>query len=147
MKRAAAVLMFAAGMAVAAAPDPQAEARETVAAFAGGLSNDNPELALSYVDKTRFPGYEAFARNLRALLQQFEVTSSIAPVGSEGTEEKQVVQLDWYVEIRAKSGELELVRRRETVRCTVERVSAASKKWRITNLDPSRLLELPRLPR
>jgi len=143
--------MLAAGTAVAAAaaaaPDPQTEARETVAAFAGGLSNDNSELALSYVDKAKFPGYDAFARNLRALLQQFEVTSSIAPVGSDGDDAKQVVQLDWYVEIRAKSGELELVRRRETVRCTVERVSAASKKWRITNLDPSRLLELPRLPR
>jgi hypothetical protein len=117
-----------------------------VAGFAGGLSNNNPELALSYVDKKTFATFPAFARNLRALLEQNEVTSSISPLSNDGDDKKRVLELDWYVEIRSKSSELGIVRRRETVRCTVERATQ-SKKWLVTNIDPSRLLDLPLLPR
>lgn len=147
------MIRFAAALAVlltgtlAAADDPAYGAREAVAGFASGLSNDNPELALSYVSKSfGDPGYDAFARNLRALLEQNEVTSSITPVTNEGNELKRVLELDWYLEIRSKSGELALVRRRETVRCTVERASP-KRKWLVTGFDPVRLLDLPQLPR
>lgn len=144
MRTLAAALLFVYATALAA-DDPAAGAREAVAGFAGGISNDNPELALSYVSK-KLPSYGSFARNLRALLQQNEVTSSAGPVSNEGDDLKRVLELDWYLEIRSKSGELALVRRRETVRCTVERVSP-KKKWMVTEFEPARLLEVPPLPR
>ncbi len=141
----AAALLLVPHLFGAASSDPVGEARETVAGFAGGLSNDNPELALSYVSK-RMPGYGAFANNLRALLQQNEVTTSAKPLSNDGDDLKRVLELDWYIEIRSKSGELSLVRRRETVRCTVERASL-KKRWFVTGIDPVRLFELPPLPR
>jgi hypothetical protein len=140
------LLLLASAFVCAAAPagDPQAETREVLAAFAGALANDNVPDALTNVSKS-MPDYEVFARNLRALLQQNDVTSSISPVSNEGDDQKRVLQLDWYLEIRSKSGELGLVRRRENVRCTVER--SPKKKWMLTAIEPSRLFEPPQQQR
>jgi hypothetical protein len=141
------LVLLAASFTAAAPPppgDPLAETREVLAAFAGALANDNVQDALTNVSKS-LHDYDIFARNLRALLQQNDVTSSISPVSNEGDDQKRVLQLDWYLEIRSKSGELGLVRRRENVRCTVER--SPKKKWMLTAIEPSRLFEPPQQQR
>ncbi|MBS1833308.1 MAG: hypothetical protein JST65_11365 [Acidobacteria bacterium] len=123
-----------------AVDDPEASARETVASFAAGLAQDNAEQALAAVSKT-MPDYGAFADTVRALVRQNQVTSSVAPQSNTGDASKRELQLDWYVEIKSKNADLALIRRRETVRCTVERTG--KNKWQITSLEPRRLFAPP----
>lgn len=125
---------------VAAADDPETSARETVAAFAAGLAQDNPEQALAVVSK-KMPEYGAFADTVRALVRQNLVTSSVSPQSNTGDASKRELQLDWYVEIKSRNADFALVRRRETVRCTVERTG--KNKWQITAMGPLELFALP----
>lgn len=134
----AAVLLLALSM--TAVDDPETSAREAVASFAAGLAQDNAEQALAAVSK-KMAGYGEFADTVRALVRQNQVTSSVSPQSNTGDAAKRELQLDWYVEIKSKNADLALVRRRETVRCTVERTG--KNKWQITALEPLRLFALP----
>lgn len=137
MTAASAVLLFSL---LLAADDPETSAREAVASFAAGLAQDNAEQALAAVSK-KMPGYGEFADTVRALVRQNQVTSSVSPQSNTGDAAKRELQLDWYVEIKSKNADLALVRRRETVRCTVERTG--KNKWQITAMEPLRLFALP----
>lgn len=117
---------------------PDVAARETVAVLAGALAETNAEKFLAQLS----PELKAqIGDSIRALLLQNEVTSSIAPFANDGDASKRVLQLDWYLEIRSKSNELALERRRQNVTCTVE--MNAKKKWRVTAIDPVSLFDPP----
>ncbi|BDC49669.1 hypothetical protein F183_A19850 [Bryobacterales bacterium F-183] len=127
-------------MLAAAAADPETAAREAVADFAAGLAQDNAEQALRAVSK-KMDGYGEFADQIRALVRQNLVTSSVSPQSNTGDDSKRELELDWYVEIKSRNEDLAMVRRRETVRCTVERTG--KNKWQITAIAPLRLFALP----
>ena len=123
--------MIALFLLLLSADPPEIAARETVAVLAGALAEENAEKFLSRLSPEL---RRTMDRDIRALLLQNEITSSISPNSNDGDDNKRVLELDWYIEIRSKSGELALERRRQTIRCTVEK--NAKKKWLVTAIEP-----------
>jgi hypothetical protein len=115
----------------AAADSPEVAARETVAILAGAMSENNAEKFLAYVGPEVKSALEP---GLRALLLRYEITSSISPLSNEGDDRKRTLELDWYVEIRARENEMSIERRRQTIRCVVEK-GGKKKRWLVTSVD------------
>jgi hypothetical protein len=120
---------------------PDVAARESVAVLAGALSEENAEKFLAYLGPELRAAIE---QDIRALLLRHEVTSSISPSSNEGDDKKRVLELDWYVEIRSKGSELPLERRRQNIRCVVEK--NAKKRWVVTSLEPAGFFTPPAVP-
>ena len=103
------------------------------------MSENNAEKFLAYVSpelKTKLEG------NIRALLLRHEITSSISPLSNEGDDQKRTLELDWYVEIRARGTEMAIERRRQTIRCVVEK-NAKKKRWLVTEVTPAEFFASP----
>lgn len=75
-----------------------------------------------------------------ALVSQNEVSSSIEILKNEGDDTRRTVEVDWFLEIRARERTGSLIRRRTAVKCAVER---RKKTWVITSFDPSSFLQPP----
>jgi hypothetical protein len=123
-------------MAMVDAPD--VAARETVAVLAGAMAENNAEKFLAYLSPELKTAMEA---NVRALLLRHEITSSISPLSNEGDDKKRTLDLDWYVEIRARENEMAIERRRKTIRCVVEK--NAKRRWVVTEITPADLFAPP----
>ncbi len=121
------------------ADPPDVGARETVAVLAGAMAENNAEKFLAYVSPELKAAMEA---DLRALLLRHEITSSISPLSNEGDDKKRSLELDWYVEIRARGNEMAIERRRQNVRCVVER--NAKKRWVVTAVTPTDFFSPPK---
>lgn len=87
------------------------------------------------------PGYERLRTDVAALVEQCGVTSSIAFLSEEETGSRRVLELDWLLELREKQEAAGLTRRREKVKCVIER---HGKKWKIVELAPVSLLAPPK---
>jgi hypothetical protein len=79
------------------------------------------------------PGYEALRAGVTALLREAEVQSSIELVEEAGDDGRRTVELDWLVHIVDRQDGAVAERRRERVKCRVEK---SGKKWRIAALEP-----------
>ena len=121
------------------ADPPDVAARETVAVLAGAMAENNAEKFLAYLSPELKTTLEA---DLRALLLRHEITSSISPLSNEGDDKKRSLELDWYVEIRARGNELAIERRRQNVRCVVEK--NAKKRWVVTAVAPADFFAPPK---
>jgi len=108
-------------------------------ALASALSEGNGLAFLDHFDHS-MPGYEQFARNILALTEQNEITSAIDAITDEGDDRTRRVAVDWIVQIRSRAENGPLVRRREIVKCSIERTK---KKWKVTSLDPVSLFAPP----
>ena len=100
--------------------------------MAAALSEDKPEAFLARIEKTT-PEYEKLKVDIPALLSQAELTSSVTILKDEGDDSKRVVDLDWFLEIRGKTPDGPLIRRRDFIHCTVEK---HGKTWRVVSLKP-----------
>ena len=78
-------------------------------------------------------GYDELRRNVTALCSQSEVTSSVGVVDETGDKNAQAVELDWLLQVRTNDSTGGFVRRREIVKCRLER---KGKRWKITSLEP-----------
>ena len=87
---------------------------------------------LDHVDHS-MPDYEKLERSILALAAQNELVAAIDVLEDEGDEQTRAVQVDWLLQIRSREETGTLVRRREIVKCRLERVK---KKWRVASLDP-----------
>jgi hypothetical protein len=112
--------------------DTHSDVVDLFASMAAGLSEDNAEAFLARIEKTT-PEYEKLQVDIPALLSQAELTSSVTILKDEGDDSKRVVDLDWFLEIRGKTADGPLVRRREVIHCTVEK---RGKAWRAVSLKP-----------
>ena len=105
--------------------------------------------ALSACDATAFlnafnpamPGYEALRTGVTALLREAEVQSSIELVEDEGDDRSRAVELDWLVHLVSRQDGAVAERRRERVKCRVEK---SGSKWRIASLEPLQFFAPPR---
>ena len=130
-----AVLMILPAAVLAADTD-----RDVTALFeslASGLSEGNAELFVHALDPA-MPGYQDLAANVRALVAQADVLAAIEFVTRKGDDTHQDLQLDWFLEITAKADPMKLVRRREMVKCRLEK---QKKKWRVVALEPVKLFQ------
>ena len=81
---------------------------------------------------------DQFANDVRRLLAEYQFTSSIKPISNTGDDTGRRLELDWYVELKARSYDLRLVRRQALVTCGVTKVPAIGKKkarWLLTSIE------------
>ena len=107
--------------------------------LASALSEGNGLAFLDRVDRS-MPDYETLQRNILALVAQNELVAAIDVIEDEGDDHTRAVQVDWLLQIRSREETGTLVRRREIVKCRLERVK---KKWKVTSLDPISFLAPP----
>jgi len=121
--------------------DANQEVYDRFESMASSLSQGDAEPFVDALDPS-MSGYRDLAANVRALAAQTEVTSAIEVLTESGDATHQDVQLDWFLEITQKSDPLNLVRRRETVKCRLEK---QKKKWRIVALEPAAFFAPPKI--
>jgi hypothetical protein len=125
--------------------DAAADAWELVTALAAALAEDNASGFLDRMDKN-MPGLDDLSRNVRAMLEQANVQSSVSPLANDGGDSARKVQLDWELRLKPKSltnplgtdlnsqgGARPLVEREEAVTLELRR---DGKKWKVTKVDP-----------
>ena len=96
------------------------------------LSQANAPLFLKGIDKAS-PDYEKLASYIPALVAQGDAASSLEFLKDEGDSQKRSVEIDWFLELRNVNPAGPLVRRREIIKCRLEK---QKKKWRIVALSP-----------
>ena len=121
--------------------DANREVYERFEAMANGLSESDAGPFVDALDPS-MPGYRDLAANVRALAAQAEVLSAIEVLTEKGDATHQDVQLDWFLQITLKSDPASLVRRREIVKCRLEK---QKKKWRIVTLEPAAFFAPPKI--
>ena len=106
---------------------------EMFGTVAASLSEESPTAAMKWFDSA-MPGHERLRTNLFALVDKFEVSSAISILSIE----KDVVVLDWYLELKSRNSSAPVERRRSNIKCTVAK---RGKAWRILNLEPVEFFE------
>jgi hypothetical protein len=107
--------------------------------LASALSEGNGLAFLDRVDHS-MPDYEKLERNVLALVEQNEIVAAIDILADEGDNQTRTVQVDWLLQIRSREETGTLVRRRETVKCRLDRVK---KRWKVASLDPISIFAPP----
>ena len=79
------------------------------------------------------PGYAKLKRNVAALTNQAEVSSSIEPLTDQGDDSKRSVELDWYLQVRSLLPDGPVVNRRQVIHCELRK---EKKHWKIVALRP-----------
>jgi hypothetical protein len=130
---------FLAALAAPLIAGTQQEVLDLFTDLASALSEGNGLVFLDRVDHS-MPDYEKLQRNILALVAQYEIVAAIDVIEDEGDDHTRAVQVDWILQIRAREETGPLVRRRETVKCRLERVK---KKWKVSSLDPISLFAPP----
>ena len=90
--------------------DDRTDALDAVAPIAAALSNGDTAAALAAIPR-ELENYAELRENLTALITQAEVTSSVDVVSAESGS----AELDWYMQIRNRSTNMLIARRRGTV--------------------------------
>jgi hypothetical protein len=123
---------FLAALAAPLLAGTEQEALDLFTALASALSEGN---GLAFLDRVNhsMPDYEKLERSILALVAQNELVAAIDVIENEGDEQTRAVQVDWLLQIRSREETGTLVRRREIVKCRLDRVK---KKWRVASLDP-----------
>lgn len=109
--------------------------RDIVSKMAADLSSDNPSSFLSAISKS-MAGYEELAQDIRAICGDYEIASSIEVLD----EKESTIEVDWYLELRPRSGVGPLIRRRERVKLAF---GESGKRRVVTSLQPSSLFAPP----
>jgi hypothetical protein len=99
---------------------------------AEALADKDADAFLEHFD-SKMPGYEALSSDVRSLLAQSEIGSSIEIVEDKGDERRRMLQLDWLLRIDQN------LPRRQIVKCTIEK---QGRKWKIVSFDPPGLFHL-----
>lgn len=114
---------------------------ELLGFLAEALSTANASMFFEHIDR-KFPDYIGFRRNIYALVEQWDLATTIEPLRvTDGQTERQA-EVDWFLELRAKPPSNKLVRRREIVKLKLVR---SGKRWKVADLSPVSLFS-PILP-
>ncbi len=132
-------LLLAATAAVLRA-DSADEVRSLIVSLATALSEGNPAGFMAAFDKA-MPGYEALWINVTALVRDASVQSAVDISSNEGDDRARTLEADWLLHMTHRTGAGEVVRRRERVKCRIEK---RGRRWRIVGFDPLTFFEPPR---
>jgi hypothetical protein len=117
-------------------PAIYAGAREDIqdlfATMGAALTTPNAARFMAAFDK-KMPGFDQLSRDIAALTNQAEVSSSIEPIKNEGDESERSVDLDWYLEIRSLQQAGPITHRREVIHCELKKQKSG---WKIVALKP-----------
>ena len=129
--RPVAVLVLAL-IAVSAHAGDHEDVLDLFGSMTSALSEANAPLFLKGIDKSS-TDYEKLATYVPALVAQGDAASSLEFLKDEGDGQKRDVEIDWFLELRNVNPAGPLVRRREIIKCRLEK---RKKKWRIVALSP-----------
>ena len=102
---------------------------------AASLSEDNAAAFLKYCDP-KMPDYQLLQTSITDLLARATVLSSIEVLSDTGDDSKRKLELDWFVQLRLKTTSGTIQRRRQRIRCTIEKQPKKKNKWLIVALEP-----------
>lgn len=108
--------------------------------MAGALSDNKPDEFMSAFHRT-LPGYEELRTDAFALVQAYDIQTSIELINETGDNLTRNVDLDWSMQIVEKQDTAGVVRRREVVHT---RLIKQKKKWLITSFEPLSLFTPPK---
>lgn len=100
--------------------------------MAGALSEGNITAFLKPIDRS-LPKYAELRDAVNALIEQNYVISTIEVLRNEGDDNRRSVDLDWFLQVEGKQPAASLRRRRQIVRCRLEK---KKKKWFVVGLEP-----------
>jgi hypothetical protein len=122
--------------------DAASEVWELLASMASALADANPQAFFRAFDQ-RTPDYETLRTNVTALVTDWEVRSSIEPQVNEGSDTERRLELDWLLELVERQDTSAVVRRHDTVSCTVEK---NGRQWKVTSMRPVSFFFPPQVP-
>jgi hypothetical protein len=123
---------FLAALAAPLLADTHQDIIDLFTKMASALSEGNGLAFLDHVDHA-MTDYAKLEKYILALAAQNEVMSSIDLLNQEGDEHTQKVELDWFLQIRSREQSGPLERRRQIIRCRLER---PKKKWKVMAIEP-----------
>ena len=114
--------------------DAHSEVVDLFASMTAALTEDPPNAAgfMKAFDR-KLPEYDELNRQVKALLLDSEVESSVDFVTEEGNAGKRTVDLDWYMVLRSRQPGGPSRNRREIIHCEMIK---EGKRWRITSITP-----------
>ena len=119
--------------------DTRQQILDLITDLASALSEGNGLAFLDHFDHS-MPDYQKLEQNILALTAQNEVSAAIDILKQDGDDHAQTIELDWFLQIRSREDNGPLDRRRETVKCRVER---NKKKWKVVSIEPIVLFAPP----
>ncbi|PYT32758.1 MAG: hypothetical protein DMG58_09565 [Acidobacteria bacterium] len=122
---------FLAALAAPLFADTRQEIIDLFTTMASALSEGNGLAFLDHVDHV-MPDYGKLEKYILALAAQNEVMSSIDVLKEEGDGHTRTAELDWFLQIRSREQSGPLERRRQIVKCRLER----QKKWKVMAIEP-----------
>jgi len=119
---------------------------EVMTSMAGALTEVNVAKFMSVISKD-MPDYGTIEKDVTALVNQSEVSSSIQPLNEEGNDQAYKIDLDWFLEVRSLEQDGPIVHRREVVHCELRKDQTRKNKphWKIVALKPLDFFALPKL--
>lgn len=114
---------------------PVDEVRETFSLIASDLSEGNLSGLLRHFAK-EFPEREEFRYAVAALLNAYDLSSSIQIQTVAGESSQRTAQVDWYLAARSKVDNAVVFQRREVIAVDLRR---DGKRWLVTRFDFSGL--------
>jgi hypothetical protein len=130
---------FLAALAAPLFADTRQEIIDLFTTMASALSEGNGLAFLDHVDHA-MPDYGKLEKYVLALAAQNEVMSSIDVLKDEGDAHTHTAELDWFLQIRSREQSGPLERRRQIVKCRLER---PKKKWKVMTIEPVSLFAPP----
>ena len=108
------------------------EILEVLGRMAEALSAANAPAFLDEFDAD-FPQIHDLRVQIQALVEQWDIATSIEPLRGSTENGQRVVELDWFLELRAKPPSNAIVRRRQTV---TARLAPKRRNWKVVELAP-----------
>ena len=121
--------------------DAAQEVWELITTVASALGEGNAARCLAAFDPA-MPGFDALRRDIRALVQGSDVQAAIELVERQEDPAGDSLELDWLMSITLRDGAARATRRREKVKCRVEK---RGRQWRIVSFEPLGLFTPPRV--
>lgn len=126
------VFLLACAASALHAADPAEEAWDLITRLAAALGRGQDGEFLDECDPS-MPHYDDLRVALAGLIAQKNVESAIDPVRNEGDDRARDVEVDWTMRLVDRTRLGDIVDRRATVKCRIEK---RGKSWKIVRLEP-----------
>jgi hypothetical protein len=103
-----------------------------IANLATALSESDPDGALRYFD-SQMKDYPVIEMNIEALTSQTDISCLIDIVKDDESDGVHTLDLDWFMQLKAQSGDEQLERRRERVQVEMRLIKG---RWKVTKMAP-----------
>jgi hypothetical protein len=132
------ILLLAANRVAAAADETPLS---SLASLAASLSAADAPGALEYFD-SKMRNYDVIETNITALASQSDISCFIDVVTDEASEAAHQIDADWFLELKSRTDDALLDRRRVRVKIEMRKFKG---HWKVTAMSPLTILDPMRL--